>query len=128
MPTRSASPAQELAAVGLGERVDALSRRTFRRRAAARGDRPRAGAVAAHPDRRRADRQSRPGDRPPDRRPAVRQGQAERGMTLVLVTHDPSLAARCARQVVDAFRPHRDAAPRWRRPPEVPGRGCGAPG
>ena len=25
--------------------------------------------------------------------------QAERGMTMILVTHDPSLAARCSRQI-----------------------------
>ena len=57
----------------------------------------RAGAGAAHPDRRRADRQSRRDDRRRDRRPAVRRARAERGITLVLVTHDAALAARCDR-------------------------------
>ena len=51
----------------------ALSGATFRRRAAARRDRARAGAESGDPGRRRADRQSRRGDRTADRRSAVRR-------------------------------------------------------
>jgi ABC-type lipoprotein export system ATPase subunit len=49
-------------------------------------------------DRRRADRQSRPetGRQIAD---LLFSKQAERGMTLVLVTHDTALAARCSRQI-----------------------------
>ena len=66
--------ARELAAVGLSDRVThypgELSGGEQQRVAIARALAP----EPAHPDRRRADRQSRPGDRPADRRPSVRQG------------------------------------------------------
>ena len=67
--------ARELAAVGLADRIThypgELSGGEQQRVAIARALAP----EPAHPDRRRADRQSRPGDRPADRRPAVRQGR-----------------------------------------------------
>ena len=47
---------------------------------------------------------------------------AERGMTLVLVTHDPALAARCSRQIVDAVGADRER----RRPARKPVRLCRA--
>ncbi len=85
--------------VGLSERADALSRRDCPAASSSAWRSPvRWRLSAAHPDRRRADRQSRPGD---GRQIAdlLFAKAAERGMTLVLVTHDPALAARCSRQV-----------------------------
>ena len=55
--------AQELALVGLVRARDALSGGAVRRRAAARRARAGAGAEPRDPDRRRADRESRRGDR-----------------------------------------------------------------
>ena len=47
----------------------------------------------------------------------------ERGMTLVLVTHDPALAARCSRQVCDAVGPDRGGAAPHRSPSRRRGAG-----
>ena len=51
---------QALRRVGLAHRLNAFPPRALGRRAAARGDRPRADQRAGDPDRRRADRQPRP--------------------------------------------------------------------
>ena len=96
---RSTGAAAELAAVGLGHRLDhypaQLSGGEQQRVAIAR-------AVAPRPDdhlRRRADRQSRRA------RPAraiidlLFDAARRRGATLVIITHDPALAERCGRIV-----------------------------
>ncbi len=62
----------ELAAVGLGRRLEPLSDAAFGRRAAARRHRPRHRACARAAAGRRADRQSRRRHRREDHRPAVR--------------------------------------------------------
>ena len=62
-PMPTSAPRTELAAVGLGDRLSALSGAIVRRRAAARGARARAGSQSCDPGRRRADRQSRRDDR-----------------------------------------------------------------
>ena len=91
--------ARELAAVGLARTPSPLSGATVRRRAAARRARARAGAQSGDPHRRRADRQSRRDDRRRDHRADVQGPRRARSTTLVLVTHDTGLAARCDRVV-----------------------------
>ena len=76
-----------------------LSGAIVRRRAAARRGRPRTGAQSRHPGRRRTDRQSRRGDRRGRSSICCSPVIEKRGTTLVLVTHDPSLAERCGRVV-----------------------------
>ena len=60
---RAQRAAELLAYLGLKERLDPPAGRTVRRRAAARRDRARGRQRAAHPARRRADRQPRPAHR-----------------------------------------------------------------
>ena len=81
-----------------GSPADPLAVRALGRRDAARGDRPRVGRRARGPAGRRADRQ-----------PRRRHGQAvlellrdlnrERGLTMILVTHDPHIARQADRVV-----------------------------
>ena len=98
MPIRSAAAARELAAVGLGDRVThypgELSGGEQQRVAIAR-------ALAPEPRILIADEPTGNLDQATGRQIAdlLFAKASERGMTLVLVTHDQSLAARCARQV-----------------------------
>ena len=95
-PRRLRARGAELATVGLADARQPLSRPAFGRRAAARRAGAGSRAASLDPDRRRADRQSRRRERPAiiDLLFAL---QRARGATLVLVTHDPALAARCDR-------------------------------
>ena len=89
---------KELAAVGLGERLShypgQLSGGEQQRVAIAR-------ALAPQPKLLIADEPTGNLDAETGRHIAdlLFTEQAERGMTLLLVTHDPSLAARCGRQI-----------------------------
>ena len=89
----------ELTAVGLKDRIThypgELSGGEQQRVAIARAN----GAFAAHPGRRRADRQSRPGDRTPDRRPDLRQGARARHHACPRQRTIRRFAARCDRQI-----------------------------
>ena len=97
--------ADELAAVGLGARLDHYPAAALGRRAAAGGAGARRGDAAGDPARRRADRQPRRRHRRGDHR--LLFGLRDRhGATLVLVTHDAEIAR--------ALRP-RGAAARRRR-------------
>ena len=97
-PMRRGARAQELTSVGLGDRLHHYPDAIVRRRAAARRIGPRAGARSGDPGGGRADRQSRrtTGKQIVD---LLFTKHAERGMTLVLVTHDIALAQRCDRVV-----------------------------
>ncbi len=104
---------RELVAVGLGERLDhypgQLSGGEQQRVAIAR-------ALAPSPAVLIADEPTGNLDTETGRQIAdlLFAKQAERGMTMILVTHDPSLAARCSRQIKvrsgqiedDSARPH----------------------
>ena len=72
-PTRMRSARDELAAVGLSDRLDHYPAAIVGRRAAARGACPRACAQSGDPRRRRADRQSGRGDGQADHRSSVRR-------------------------------------------------------
>ena len=96
----------------------------LRRPAAARRHRARARDRAAAPPRRRADRQPRHAHEPRGARACSRTSTATSGITIVLVTHEPDIAA-CASRVItmrDGTRPRgrsqrlrRDARRRSRR-------------
>ena len=72
------------------------------------------GPAALAADRRRADRQSRRGDRARRSSSCCSPCPRERGATLALVTHDPALAARCDRTMRMRSGARRDRR-RWRR-------------
>ena len=91
--------AHELAAVGLSERQHHYPGATFRRRAAARGARPRAGAGSGDPDRRRAHRQSRRGHRRRDHRSAVRRATSSAAPRWCSSPTMPRSPRRCDRVV-----------------------------
>ena len=98
VPNAFAIAERELKAVGLGERLShypgQLSGGEQQRVAIAR-------ALAPSPKVLIADEPTGNLDTETGRQIAdlLFSKQAERGMTLVLVTHDPSLAARCSRQI-----------------------------
>lgn len=98
VPDAFAIARKELEAVGLGERLDhypgQLSGGEQQRVAIAR-------ALAPSPTLLIADEPTGNLDGETGRQIAdlIFSKQAERGMTLVLVTHDPALAARCQRQI-----------------------------
>ena len=72
----------------------------LRRRAAAGGDRPRAGQCAADRAGRRADRQSRPGTPPSEVFDLLVRLARDAGLAAVIATHNPLLAARMDRTVI----------------------------
>ena len=87
-----------LTLVQLGAPPAAPAGGALRRRASARGDRPRALDLPADPARRRADRQSRYPHRRRD--PRADPGSAPRlGSTVVIVTHDMNVARSCSRTI-----------------------------
>ena len=83
--------------VGLSDRVDPHAGRALRRPAAARGHRPRARERARPDARRRADGQS--GQRVGRGHPGHVRGAPRAGRTIVIVTHDAAVAARCPRRI-----------------------------
>ena len=113
---RGAPPRGELLErLGLEETAAPRARRSVRRPAAARRDRPRAGQPPERPARRRADRQ--PGHRRRPRRGARCCAQRhDDGQTIVLVTHDMRVASAAQRVVA-----MRDGADRRRDLPTARG-------
>ena len=119
-----------LDAVGLAQPHAPPAERAVRRPAAARRHRARAGGRAVAPPRRRAHRQPRLA--PPARRSCGSSASCTgAGHTIVLVTHEPTLAARCPRAIrlsdgqVVADGPGREVA--RSRPPGRAGTRAGAP-
>ncbi len=108
-PDATERAAQELALVGLGERLHhypaQLSGGEQQRVALARALAPNPAILVA--DEPTGNLDEKTGTQIID---LLFQGHKERGTTLVLVTHDANLAARCERVVRDPFRKDRDVS------------------
>ena len=100
-------PEEALGLVGLGHRLDHFPAAALRRRAAARGDRPRDRQAARRAALRRADGRAR------HRRPAcvvleaIDRVNRELGTTTAVITHNAAIAEMADRVISLRRRPHR---------------------